>query len=112
MTCPLCGGKLANKRISYMLFGENLGIFPAEVCLKCNEQFFKQNVSLAIEKIAKQKKLWDLKSTTKLTKVGNSFSIRIGKNIIDFLKLKQGEEVTIYPENKNKIIIIRKILEK
>ena len=112
MTCPLCKGNLVKKKINYNLFGESMGIFPAEVCLKCGEQFFNQDVSLAIEKIAKEKKLWNLKNTTKLTKVGNSFSIRIGKNIVDFLKLKAGEEVIIYPESKNKIIIGRKVPEK
>ncbi|MBI3034870.1 hypothetical protein HYY71_00975, partial [Candidatus Woesearchaeota archaeon] len=42
---------------------------------------------------------------TKVGKVGTTLDIRLPKKIINFLKLKKGEEITIYPETKNKLVI-------
>lgn len=107
MICPNCKTRLVKKKIEYSLLGERIGIFLADICLKCNEQFFDPKVSLEIEKIAKSKGLWDLKFKTKVNKLGNSLAIRLNKKLIDFLKIEKGEEIIIYPETKHKIVIGR-----
>ena len=103
--CDECGGKIIKKKIDYSIFGVSLGKFPAEVCEKCGEICFDENTSRKMTKIAKEKGLWNLETKTKVGKVGDTLDVRFNKRLIEFLNLKKGEEVTIYPENKKKIII-------
>ena len=42
---------------------------------------------------------------TKIGQAGSTLDIRLPKRIIKFFDLKKGEEVTIYPEDKNKMIV-------
>lgn len=102
--CP-CGGEMVKKKIDFSMYGKSLGKFPALVCTKCGDEYFEQDISDKINKIAKQKGLWGLESKTKLTEVGNSYAVRITKKLFKFLKLHKGEEVTLYPENQHKLII-------
>ena len=103
--CEECGGKIINKKIDYGIFGVNLGKFPAEVCTKCDEVCFDEDVSRKMTQIAKEKGLWNLETKTKIGKVGDALDVRFNKKLVEFLNLKKGKEVTIYPENKNKVII-------
>ena len=103
--CEECGGKIIRKMVDYILLGENLGKFPAEVCAKCGEQVFDEEVSGKIDVIAKQKGLWGLQAKTRVGKIGNSFNVLINSKIAKFLELKKGEEVVVYPESKNKLVI-------
>ncbi|MEA3513973.1 MAG: hypothetical protein U9R34_00690 [Nanoarchaeota archaeon] len=52
-----------------------------------------------------QKKIWGLQVKTKIGQAGLTLDIRLPKKIINFLKLKKGEEVTIYPESEHKLVI-------
>ena len=104
-TCEECRGKIARKMVDYILLGENLGKFPADVCAKCGEQVFDEEVSEKIDVIAKQKGLWGLQAKTRVGKIGNSFNVLINSKIAKFLELKKGEEVVVYPESKNKLVI-------
>lgn len=105
MKCDECGGKIANKKVEFKLYGESLGYFPAEVCTKCGEQVFSEETSDKIDEIAKEKGLWGLGVDTKVIKVGSSTAILINKRIADFLGLKKGKTVHVRPEDKNKISI-------
>ncbi len=105
--CYICEkGKLIKKKVDYVFLGENLGKFEAEVCPICGEQFFNENTSLQVEKIAKKRGLWGMEAKTKIAEVGNSYAIRINKKIVDFMKLKKGEEVTLIPESDKKLVIM------
>jgi len=55
-----------------------------------------------------QKGIWGLSSVTKITKTGNSLAVRIPKKIADYLKLKNGKEAYVHPEN-NKLIVETKL---
>ena len=103
--CEECGGEIKEKIIDYFFLGENLGKFKAEVCIKCGEQIFDEETSKKITEIAKERDLFGLSAKTKVNLLGNSIAITINKKIANFLKLKKGEEVTVYPENKHRIII-------
>ncbi len=96
---------LEKKNVEYELFGKLIGTFPAEVCPACKEQFFDEDTSDAITAATKKKGLWGLRAKTKVGQSGDSLDVRISKPIADFLKLKKGEEVTIYPENQRRIVI-------
>ena len=103
--CWECKERMKNENVEYFLYGIKIGKFPAKICKKCNETYFSEETSKKMTVIAKQKGLWGLQAKTKVGKVGTALDIRIPKKIIDFLNLKKGEEVTIYPESKNKLVI-------
>ena len=104
-SCEECGGKVVKKKIDYIYLGENLGKFDAEVCTKCNEQIFDEETFDKIESLAKSKGLWGLAGKSKVSQIGNSVAVTINKKIAGFVNLKKGEEVRVYPESKNRIII-------
>ena len=87
-----------------MMFGVDLGEFPAEICTKCGESFTDEKTTRAIEESAKKKGVWGLGKKTKITKTGNSLAVRIPKEIANFLKLEEGKEAYIHPD-KDKLII-------
>lgn len=93
--CWECNEKMKDKNVDYILCGIKIGNFPAKVCEKCNETYFSEETSKKITKITKQKGLWGLQARTKVGRVGTALGIRIPKKIINFLKLRKGEEVTI-----------------
>ena len=49
--------------------------------------------------------LFGLAKKAKVAEIGNSIAIRIPKEIAEFLKLKKGKEVIIFPESKNDLHI-------
>jgi len=103
--CPLCNeGELKNGKIKETMFGITLGEFPAEICNKCNESFTDESTTHLIELAAKKKGIWGLGAKTKIAKTGNSLAVRIPKNIVQYLKLKEGKELFIHPID-NKLVI-------
>ncbi|MBI3032270.1 YgiT-type zinc finger protein [Candidatus Woesearchaeota archaeon] len=103
--CWECDNKMVEKQVDYILYGVAIGTFPALVCDHCNETYFSEETSRKITEITKQKGLWGLQARTKVGQAGNTLDIRLPKKIIEFTHLSKGAEVTITPENKNKIVI-------
>src|SRR3989344_5380798 len=104
--CPICEkGNLEKNKVDYIFLGKNIGKFEAEVCDACGEQIFDETTSKQISSKIKELGLWGMCARTKINKTGNSLSITITKKIADFLKLKKGEEVTIYPEDEKKLVV-------
>ena len=109
MRCPICDkGMLKKSKIKEFMFGVYLGEFPAEICTKCGESFTDSETTRKIEEVAKRKGIWGLSAVTKITKTGNSLAVRIPKKIVDYLKLKDGKEAYIHPED-HKLIVEAKI---
>ncbi len=104
--CEECGGKIIKKKVDFNMYGFSLGKFPAEVCTKCGEEVFDEDASDQIEQIAKEKGLYGLGTKTRVGVAGNCLDIRINKRLAKFLELKKGEEVTIAPEGKNKLVVV------
>jgi len=105
MKCPICEeGTLKKGKIKESMFGTYLGEFPAEICTKCNESFTDSKTTKKIEETAKKKGIWGLGKKTKITRTGNSLAVRIPHNIVEFLKLNEGKEAYIHPED-DKIVI-------
>lgn len=103
--CDECGGKVERKKVDYFFLGENLGKFEAEVCSKCGETLFAEDASRKITEATKAKGLWNLSAKAKVGKVGSSIAVTINKKIAEFVDLKKGEEVRIFPEGRNRIVI-------
>lgn len=105
MKCPICEKGILNRgKIKEYMFGIYLGEFQADICSKCSESFTDSDTTKRIEESAKEKGIWDLGAKTKITKTGNSLAIRIPKKLADYLKLKNGKEAFIHPENHKLII--------
>ena len=83
-----------------------LGKKKKEICAKCGEELFSEEVSKQIDESAKKKGLWGLEAHTKIGKAGDSLIIRVNKKIADFYGLKQGEEVTLAPKDKEELCIL------
>ena len=104
--CYMCEeGYLTKKKVDYKLYGVDIGNFNAEVCSKCGEVFFDEDTSKKMTEIAKKRGLWGLQAKTKIGQAGTTLDIRLPKRIIEFLNLKKGKEVEIYPEGKNRLVI-------
>jgi len=103
--CPECNGKMSRKRVDYVLLEKNLGTFEAWVCNKCGEQLFDEEASDRIDEKAKKLGLWGLQAKVKVNQVGNSIAVTVTKPISEFLNLKKGKDVIIYPEDKHRLII-------
>ncbi|MBI2133398.1 AbrB/MazE/SpoVT family DNA-binding domain-containing protein [Candidatus Woesearchaeota archaeon] len=103
--CEECGGKIVRRKVDYIYLGENLGKFECDICTSCHEQVFPEKVFNKIENVAKEKGLWGLSAKSKVGQVGNSVAVTISKKIADFVNLKKGQEVNIYPQDKRKIVI-------
>ncbi len=104
--CPLCGeGVLQQKKVKYEVYGEPLGEFTAQACTACKEEWFDQKISQEIEALEKKKGLFGLSRKSKISYSGNSLIVRIPEQIARFMNLKREEEIIIYPEGKNKIVV-------
>lgn len=104
--CYLCEkGILRVREVPYNLYGETVGKFKADVCEECGETFFDEETSAKITLATKAKGLWGIEAKTKIGQAGSTLDIRLPKRIIEFLNLKKGEEVSMYPESKKKLII-------
>ena len=104
--CYECGrGMLVLKQIEYAQHGVKLGKFPAEVCSRCEEQFFSTETSSKIERAAKRAKVWGLYTTTRVGQTGNALDVRIAKPLAHFVGLQKGDEVVVHPEGKKRLVI-------
>lgn len=105
MKCVICNGKTIQKKVEHKEFGVSLGTFSAEVCGKCGEVFFNEKTAEIIQKKSKELGLFGLAKRVKVAEIGNSIAIRIPKEIGEFLDLKKGTEVTVYPETRRDLRI-------
>ena len=105
MKCVVCGGGTTRKIVEHKEFGVSLGNFKAEACKKCEEVYFDEKTAQLIQNKSKELGLFGLAKKAKVAELGNSIAIRIPKEIAEFLKLKKGKEVTIFPENKHELHI-------
>ena len=105
MKCIICNGETIKKNVEYKESGVLLGNFSANICQKCGETYFDEKIAEKIQRKSKQMGLFGLAKKAKIAEIGNSIAIRIPKEIAEFLKLKKGKEVVIFPESKNDLHI-------
>ena len=105
MKCIICSGETIKKNVEYRESGVLLGTFSANICQKCGETYFNEKTAEKIQQKSKQMGLFGLAKKAKVAEIGNSIAIRIPKEIAEFLKLKKGKEVVIFPESKNDLHI-------
>ena len=105
MKCIICSGETIKKNVEYRESGVLLGTFSANICQKCGETYFNEKTAEKIQQKSKQMGLFGLAKKAKVAEIGNSTAIRIPKEIAEFLKLKKGKEVVIFPESRNDLHI-------
>ena len=105
MRCPMCSqGQLRKKKEQEKMFGIDLGMFDKLVCNHCGESFTDEQTQERIEQAAKKKGIWGLGHKTKFTKSGNSIAVRIPKDIVRFLSIKDGQDAFVHPDGTNLVI--------
>ena len=105
MKCVFCSSETKEQVVPYKEFGILLGKFRANVCVKCGETFFDSKTAAIIQTKSKELGLFGLAKKVKVAEIGNSFAIRIPKNLAKFMGLKKGREVLITPKEKNQLMI-------
>ena len=105
MNCPICNKKMIKRKEPYFFGNIKLGEFEAEKCGKCNDVFFTEKASDAIDKKAKEIGIWRIGKEGKLGYSGNSIIVRVPKEIAEFLNFKKGKKVFIHPEGENKLVV-------
>jgi len=106
MKCPVCEkGELKLKKVSYQVYGFELGKFPAKVCSDCKEEWFDEATSKKIQDLEKKNGLFGLSKKSKISYSGNSLIVRIPESVAKFMNLKKQDEVIIHPEGKDKITV-------
>lgn len=104
--CPSCGKSTVKRsRIEEAMYGIALGTFPADACSSCGESFVDEATMEAIEARAKEVGVWGLGRKLRISRSGNSLVVRVPAEVARFLKLREGQEVYIHPEGKEKLAV-------
>lgn len=114
--CPLCGGKISTVETRLSLFNDQIKINPITgyECADCHEILIDEDESKRIDVLTSTPLYKDqidrirkgqLRLRRKIGFSGRSLIVRIPKDIEDNCAIKSGDEIYIYIEGKNKIII-------
>jgi len=105
--CEECGGRVIRRKVRFSLYGETVGLYPAEVCSRCGEEVFSEETAMDINAEAKRKGLWGLEAKARVTRVGTSVAVVINKRLVKFLGLRLGDDLYIRPESRHRIVMDR-----
>ena len=100
-----CGGILKMSFCSVEFFGIDFGERSCEVCTRCGSEFLDDETLEEIENEVKKRRLFGLEKKIAVVKSGNSLVFRIPPEIVSFSKIKQKDEVLIFPVGENRIEI-------
>lgn len=105
----LCGANMRKVRTKLELFGGDITINDVEafLCTKCGEELFTTDqAATAQEKLYKMFPGFDTYSIRKkITKVGNSLTVPLSKELADYMGVKKGDDVRITLKNKHRLIV-------
>jgi len=105
MKCFECNGQYKKTEYDYSMYGTKLCKVKALVCNKCGDTVFNDTAQAKIEEAAKKKDLWGLESRSKIGRVGNSLDVKISKRLAEFLGVKKGDSVSVYPDSNKRFIV-------
>ena len=104
--CDECNGKMQKKKVPYVLLGINLGNFDALICNSCSQTLYGGETLTEVEAAAKEKGIWGLAAKTTIGTSGNALDVKLPKAIIEFMKIKKGQEVIIEPIDQKRLQVI------
>lgn len=105
----VCGAKARKIKTRLELYDGNVIINEVDAlyCPECNEELMTTNqVMNAKEKLGEMFpgfQAFNLRK--KITKVGNSLTIPLAKELVEYMNLKKGGEVRITLKNKKRLIV-------
>lgn len=92
MNCPKCKAKMLEKKDNTPEGFE----YRYSKCSKCGEEIVNMKQLHSVAQQYREMK----KYTAKISKWGESFAVRIPKELVKQYELKQNEDVTLIPEKK------------
>jgi len=105
----VCGAKARKIKTRLELYDGNIIInnVDALYCPECNEELMTTDQITGAEKKLRETlpEFEAFSIRKKITRVGNSLTIPLAKELIDYMNLKKGEEVRITLKNKNRLIV-------
>jgi len=105
--CDECNkGQMVKKKVDFVLLGTNLGKFDASVCDVCRETLFEGKTMGVIEEKAKKAGFFGIAAKTRIGTSGNALDVKLPKSIINFLRLKKGQEVCIEPIDRTRFQVV------
>jgi YgiT-type zinc finger domain-containing protein len=108
MEC-ICGSKMRKAKTKLELFGGDIIINDVEAyyCPKCGEELLTTDqVTAAQNKLHQGFPGFDTYSIRKkVTKVGNSLTVPLSKELADYMGVKKGDDVRITLKNKHRLIV-------
>ena len=105
----VCGAKTQKIKTRLELYDGNVIINEVDAlyCPECDEELMTtKQVKKAKEKLGELVpgfQAFNLRK--KITKVGNSLTIPLAKELVEYMNLKKGEEVRITLKNKKRLIV-------
>lgn len=114
--CPICSGEISKVETSLSLFNDKIKINPiiGFECTECNEIFIDEDESKRVDRLTNtpyyKNQIENIQKTQlrlrrKIGFSGRSLIVRIPKDIELNCQIRDGDEIDIYVEGKNKIII-------
>ena len=114
--CPICNGQVRKVETEFSLFEGKIKKNPVvgHECMECGEIFIDEDESRRIDKwldepttrkIVETLRKHEFRLRRKIGYSGRTLVVRIPKDIERIVPFSEGEEVEIYPEGKNRIII-------
>ncbi|MFH1055156.1 MAG: YgiT-type zinc finger protein [Candidatus Altiarchaeota archaeon] len=107
-TC-VCGAKWQKIKTKLELFGGDIIVndVDAYYCPECKEELFTSDQAAAAQdKLHQTFPGFDAyRIRKKITKVGNSLTIPISKELADYMGMKKGGDVRITMKNRHRLII-------
>jgi len=104
-----CGAKARSIKTRLELYDGSVIINDVDAlyCPECNEELMtSEQVAAAKERVKDMLPAFQAFSLRKkITKVGNSLTIPLAKELAEYMNLKKGEEVKITLKNRNRLII-------
>lgn len=105
----VCGTTLKKIKTEMELFGGDVMVKNVDAfwCPNCKEELMDSGqISAAKEKVREIAPHFEAFSIRKrIAKVGNSLSVPLSKEIVEFLRLKRGEEVRITIKDRQRLIV-------
>jgi len=105
----VCGAKWKKIKTKMELYGGEITVNDIDgyYCPKCKEELFTTGqLGQAQDKLHKTFPGFEAYSIIKkITKVGNSLTVPLSKELVDFMNLKKGQEVKIIVRDRNRLIV-------
>lgn len=105
----VCGATLEKIKTEMELFGGDVMVknVDAFYCPRCKEEVMDSGQIQAAKEKVRQivPNIEAFSIRKKIAKVGNSLSVPLSKEIVEFLRLRQGEEVKITVRDRKRLIM-------